>query len=50
MVQNLTRNINQKEKSGVAQKFAINVHYVTYSVGVSVSTVTIYNTVDQLVR
>ena len=46
----LARNINQKKKLGVSQQFVINFHYVTNAVGDSISTVTMLNTVNQLVR
>ena len=43
----LTRNINQKKRSGVSQLF-INVHHVANAVGESVSSETMWNIVNQL--
>ena len=44
----LTRNIHQKKKSDVSQQFVINVQYVTNTVGESISSVTMWNFVNQL--
>ena len=43
----LTRNINQKKKSDILQ-YSIDVHYVTNAVGKSISSVTMWNIVNQL--
>ena len=43
----LTRNINQKKKSGVLLLF-IDVHYVKNAVGESISSITMWNIVNQL--
>ena len=43
-----TRNSNQKKKSGVSQYFIISVHYVPNAVGESISSVTMWNIVNEL--
>ena len=44
----LTRNIDDKKKSGVSKQFIINVHYVTNAVSGSISLVTMWNIVKKL--